>query len=209
MEKTDFKKTLKHLYSPSPKEFGIVDVPRMQFLKVDGMGDPGTSDQYANAVAWLYGVAYPIKFASKNSLSRDYVVPPLEGLWWADDLSAFAGGERDKWQWTMMIMQPEWITEPIFAEAVSKASKKLGTAPDTVRLETFDEGLSVQILHVGPYADEAPTIARLHKEFLPDNDLAENGHHHEIYLNDPRKTEPARLKTVLRNPVRRRGQAAR
>lgn len=203
MEKTDFKKTLKHLYSPSAKEFGIVDVPRMQFLKVDGIGDPGTSDQYLNAVAWLYGVAYPIKFASKTSLSRDYVVPPLEGLWWADDLSAFAGGEREKWQWTMMIMQPEWITRSIFAGAVFTARKKLGTAPDTLRLEAFDEGLSVQILHVGSYTDEAPTIARLHNEFLPDNDLAENGHHHEIYLNDPRKTEPARLKTVLRQPVRR------
>lgn len=204
MDKVDFKKTLKHLYAPSPKDFEIVDVPEMQFLMIDGMGDPGSSPIYADAVAWLYAVSYPIKFSSKNSLGRDYVVPPLEGLWWADDISAFAGGDRDSWKWTMMIMQPDWVTRSMYEAGVEAATLKLPIPPTTIRLESFAEGLSAQILHIGPYADEAPTIARLHNDFLPDNELTENGHHHEIYLGDPRRVAPEKLKTVLRQPVRKK-----
>lgn len=202
MPKTDFKKTLKHLYAPSPKEFAIVDVPEMQFLLVEGEGAP-ESDAYVKAVAWLYGVAYPIKFASKTQLDQDYTVMPLEALWWADDYSAFTEGDRDSWKWTAMIMQPDWITDEMFAAAVEKASAKLGEPPGSFRLERFTEGLSVQIMHIGPYADEAPTIARLHQEFIPANGLVETGHHHEIYLSDPRRAAPEKLKTVLRQPVRR------
>lgn len=204
MDKIDFKKALKHLYAPTAKEFDVVNIPNMQFIKVDGKGDPGTTKEYVDAVSWLYGVAYPIKFESKHELGRDYTVPPLEGLWWADDITAFAGGKRDEWKWTMMIMQPDWIAEPMFRAATSAAAQKLGAAPESLRLENFDEGLSAQILHVGPYAEEAPTIARLHEEFLPGNGLVENGHHHEIYLGDPRRTDPAKLKTVLRQPVRKK-----
>lgn len=202
-EKTDFKKTLKHLYAPTSKEFVLVEVPAMQFLMVDGTGSPVTSQPYVEALAWLYGVAYPIKFASKTDLGHDYVLPPLEGLWWADDLSAFTSGDRDSWRWTMMIMQPEWVTNEMFDGGVAKASTKLGKPPNTLRLASFEEGLSAQILHVGSYADEAPTIARLHSGYLPENGLVENGHHHEIYLSDPRKVAPEKLKTVLRQPVRR------
>lgn len=202
-EKTDFKKTLKHLYVPPAGDFSLVDVPEMQFLRVDGMGDPGSSVVYADAVAWLYAVAYPIKFISKNEGRKDYTVPPLEGLWWADDLSAFAGGDRDSWKWTMMLMQPDWITDDTFDSGLKKATKKLGAPPESLRFEPFLEGLSVQILHVGSYADEAPTIARLHNEFLPENGLDENGDHHEIYLGDPRKTAPEKLKTIIRQPVKR------
>jgi hypothetical protein len=201
-EKTDFKKTLKHLYVPSVGDFSLVDVPQMKFLRVDGMGDPNSSQTYADAVTWLYAIAYSIKFVSKNELGKDYIVPPLEGLWWAYDLSVFAGGDRDSWQWTMMLMQPDWITDEMIGAGVEKATKKLGTPPPSLRFESFHEGLSVQILHVGSYADEAPTIARLHNEFLPGNGLVETGHHHEIYLSDPRKTAPEKLKTVLRQPVR-------
>ncbi len=203
MEKTDFKKTLKHLYAPTSKDFLLVEVPEMQFIMVDGMGAPVTSQPYADALSWLYGVAYPIKFSSKADLGQDYVVPPLEGLWWADDMNAFTSGDRDSWRWTMMIMQPEWVTHEMFDEALAKASKKLGEPPKTLHLGSFEEGLSAQILHIGSYADEAPTIARLHKEYLPENGLVENGHHHEIYLGDPRKVAPQKLKTVLRQPVRR------
>jgi hypothetical protein len=201
--KIDFKRTLKHLYMPRAGDFSLVDVPKMQFLRVDGMGDPGNSVQYAEAVAWLYSVAYPIKFISKNEAGRDYAVPPLEGIWWADDLSVFVGGDRDRWQWTMMLMQPDWITADMFDSGMRKATKKLGAPPESLRLEPFHEGLSVQILHIGPYAAEAPTIARLHDEFLPERGLVENGDHHEIYLGDPRKTTPEKLKTVLRQPVKR------
>jgi hypothetical protein len=202
-EKIDFKKTLKNLYAPSAGDFSLVDVPEMQFLRVDGIGDPGNSQVYADAVAWLYAVAYPIKFNSKNEIGKDYTVPPLEGLWWAEDLSVFAGGDRDNWQWTMMLMQPDWVTDDMFGFGLEKATKKLGEPLESLRFESFREGHSVQILHVGPYADEAPTIARLHDEFLPENGLIENGHHHEIYLGDPRKTSPEKLKTVLRQPVKR------
>lgn len=200
MEKTDFKKTLKDLYQPSAKDFAVVEVPSMQFLMIDGQGAP-EGEAYAEAVGWLYAVAYPVKFASKNQMKKDFVVPPLEGLWWAEDLGVFISGERDAWQWTMMIMQPEWITASMYEHGVSKAEEKLGDAPSSLRLETFAEGLSVQILHIGPYADEAPTIARLHNEFLPANGYVETGHHHEIYLGDPRKTAPEKLKTVIRQPV--------
>ena len=202
-EKTDFKKTLRNLYAPPSEEFVLVEVPSMQFLMVDGMGAPVTSQPYVEALSWLYGVAYPIKFASKNDLGRDYVVPPLEGLWWADDLNAFTSGDRDAWRWTMMIMQPEWVTNEMFDGGLSKASTKLGKPPNTLRLASFEEGLSAQILHVGSYAAEAPTIARLHSEYIPENGLVENGHHHEIYLSDPRKVAPEKLKTILRQPVRR------
>lgn len=204
MDKVDFKKTLKPLYQPSAKEFAIVEVPEMTFLMIDGMGDPGTSPDYADAVGWLYAVSYPIKFLSKNELGRDFVVPPLEGLWWADDIGAFAAGDRDSWEWTMMIMQPDWVSDSMFNAAVDKAAAKLGDRPKTLRMESFAEGRAVQIMHIGPYADEAPTIARLHNDFLPANRLIENGHHHEIYLSDPRKADPEKLKTVLRQPVRAR-----
>ena len=203
VEKTDFKKTLKHLYAATSKDFLLAEVPEMQFIMVDGVGAPATSRPYVDALSWLYGVAYPIKFSSKTGLGRDYVVPPLEGLWWADDMNAFTLGDRDSWRWTMMIMQPEWVTREMFDDGLSKASKKLGEPPNTLRLGSFDEGLSAQILHIGSYADEAPTIARLHEEYLPANGLVENGDHHEIYLSDPRKVAPEKLKTVLRQPVRR------
>ncbi len=203
MEKVDFKKTLKDLYRPSAKEFTVVDVPEMQFVKVDGVGDPG-GDVYAEALAWLYAVAYAVKFSSKTDMGRDYVVPPLEGLWWAEDMSAFVEGDRDSWLWTAMIMQPDWVTPGMFAAGLAKAEKKLGESNPTLRFEPFHEGLSVQILHIGPYSAEAPTIARLHQEFLPSKGLVENGHHHEIYLGDPRRTAPEKLKTVLRQPVEKR-----
>lgn len=202
VDKVDFKKSLRHLYAPSAKDFVLVEVPEMQFLRIDGIGDPSTAQTYADAVAWLYGVSYPIKFASKTELGRDYVVPPLEGLWWADDMKAFASGDRNSWRWTMMIMQPDWIDTSLFEVGLESAGQKLGDPPETLRFEAFAEGLSAQILHVGPYADEAPTIARLHNVFIPDSGLVENGHHHEIYLSDPRKTAPEKLKTILRQPVR-------
>ncbi len=205
MTKVDFKKTLKHLYNPK-KKFETVDVPKMQFLMVDGHGDPNTAQAYKDAVAVLYAVAYKMKFISKKSLEKDYVVPPLEGLWWAEEMETFLTREKSAWDWTMMIMVPEWITEAIFVDALAQVRKaKNPAALDKVRLEHYDEGLSAQIMHVGSYDDEGPVLAKMHKEFIPQKGLVENGKHHEIYLSDPRRVAPEKLKTVLRQPVRANG----
>lgn len=205
MTKTDFKKEWKHLYKPSSKDFEIVDVPPMNFLMIDGQGDPNTAQEYQEALETLYAVAYKIKFMSKKELGVDYVVPPLEGLWWAEDMDAFTtGGDRDAWQWTMMIMQPEWVTVEFFEQARDQVGKaKDPPALSKIKLESYHEGLSVQIMHIGPYSEEGLTIHKLHHEFLPENSFQEAGKHHEIYLGDPRKVAPEKLKTVLRQPVRK------
>lgn len=203
MAKVDFKKTYKELYGP-PKRFVLVDVPEMQFLMVDGHGDPNVAQAYQDAVEALYALAYKIKFISKKQLERDYVVPPLEGLWWAEDMATFSTArDKSQWDWTMMIMTPEWITADIFTAAGEQVRQsKDPAALDKVRLERYHEGLSVQIMHVGSYDDEGPTLLKLHEQFLPQNGLVENGKHHEIYLGDPRRVAPEKLKTVLRQPVR-------
>ena len=203
MEKIDFKKVLKHLYSPSKSRFHIIDVPEMQFLMVDGHGDPNTAQEYQDAVEALYAIAYKMKFLSKVELERDYVVPPLEGLWWADDMEAFTT-KRDKsaWDWTMMIMQPDWITQSAYTQAREAVSRQKDLpALQKLRMENYHEALCVQILHIGSYEDEAPTLHKMHTEFIPQNGLEMQGKHHEIYLSDPRRVAPEKLKTILRQPV--------
>jgi len=201
MTKIDFKKTLKHLYRPK-KKFEMVDVPNMQYLVVDGDGGP-VGQAYQDALAALYPVAYKLKFFSKIELEKDYVVPPLEGLWWADDMETFITREKSAWKWTMMIMTPDWITSTMFADAIEQVRKaKNPVALDKVRLESYHEGLSVQIMHIGSYDDETPVLAELHNQYIPENGLVETGKHHEIYLSDPRRVAPEKLKTVLRQPVR-------
>lgn len=200
---TDFKKELRELYGPPTKDFVLVAVPELSFLMIDGMGDPGTAQSYAEAVEALYSVSYTLKFASKNELQRDYVVPPLEGLWWADDPAAFVARRRDEWRWTMMIMQPDWITEAmVAASAETSGRKKELPALSGLRFDRRHEGLSLQIMHVGSFEAEGPTLARLHNEYMPAHGFTFNGPHHEIYLGDPRKTAPEKLKTVLRQPVK-------
>lgn len=205
MEKADLRKSMNTFYAPSAKDFSLVQVPPLHYLMIDGHGDPNTAPAYMSAVEWLYSVSYPVKFMSKKDLGRDYAVMPLEGLWWADDMNAFITRDKSAWSWTMMILQPDWITKVMIDAAIEKASAKLGAPPPSLRLETLDEGLCVQIMHIGPYDAEGPVLARLHGEFLPQNGLTETGHHHEIYLSDPRKSAPEKLKTVLRQPVRRLG----
>ena len=203
MSKVDFKKTLKQFYIP-PREFVIVDVPEMQFVMVDGHGDPNTAQEYKDAIEALYAVAYKMKFNSKKTLERDYTVPPLEGLWWAEDMATFLTREKSQWDWTMMIMTPEWISVEIFAEAVKQVRQAKDPASlDQVRLERYQEGLSVQIMHIGSYDDEGPVLAQMHSDFIPDSGLIENGKHHEIYLSDPRRVVPEKMKTVLRQPVKK------
>ena len=209
MTKVDFKKELRAFYGTKSKTFEVVDVPEMSFLMIDGHGNPNTAREYQEALGALYAVAYKLKFMSKKELGKDYVVPPLEGLWWAADMIAFTSANKDDWDWTMMIMQPDWITSEMFAqtcELVEKAKNPI--ALSKLRMEPYHEGLSVQILHQGSYDDEAPTIAELHNEFMPDNNLTEAGKHHEIYLSDPRRVAPEKLKTILRQPVKRDGSSS-
>ena len=206
MEKINFKKTLKHLYTPSTKEFSVVEVPRMQFLMIDGHGDPNTAEEYKEAVEALYAVAYKIKFACKQKLERDYTVPPLEGLWWAENMDTFTvNRDKSTWDWTMMIMQPDWISPTLFGSAVAEVQKKKGLPGlQAIRLESYSEGLAVQILHLGSYDDEGPMLYKMHHEFIPKRGYTMTGKHHELYLSDPRKVPPEKLKTVLRQPVAKR-----
>ncbi|WP_196257856.1 GyrI-like domain-containing protein [Pelagibacterium limicola] len=203
-DKTDFKKTLKSLYAPGARQgFHFVDVPPMRFLMIDGEGDPNTAAAYADAVETLYSVAYAIKFASKSELGRDYVVPPLEGLWWADDMSTFLTREKSKWKWTMMLMVPDWIGPKMIDAAINKvAKKKAPPALGKMRVEVLEEGRAVQVLHTGSYDDETPVLAELHNAFIPAKGLTMTGRHHEIYLSDPRKVAAVKLRTVLRQPVK-------
>ena len=205
MAKVDFKKTLKHLYNP-PRKFVVLEVPPMQFLMLDGRGDPNTAPEYVQGLEALYALSYTIKFFSKKELDQDYTVPPLEGLWWAEDMEAYVTGEKSEWLWTMLMMVPDWIGREHYEKCLAEVkAKKNPAALDKVRLETFHEGLSVQIMHIGPYSEEGPVLARLHQEFLPANNYVPNGYHHEIYLGDPRRTAPEKLRTVLRQPIRPAG----
>jgi hypothetical protein len=203
--KIDFKKTMKNLYFPSPKTPVIVKIPSMQFLMIDGKGSPGDSPQYANAVASLYPIAYKLKFSSKKKLEKDYTVPPLEGLWWAERMIDFLEANRDEWIWTMMIMTPEWITEEMFNNAIKNTLTKKPELTESIKkveLRQYSEGLTAQIMHIGPYANEHPTIMKLH-DFIKENGGKFDGHlhkHHEIYLSDPRKANPKTMKTVIRQP---------
>lgn len=205
MPKSDIKRDRRDLYAPRSGGFQLVTVPELPFLMVDGAGDPNTSASYQEAVTTLYAVSYAVKFASKQQLGRDYVVAPLEGLWSADDPAVFVDRAKEQWQWTMMITQPEWITPAMVDEAVRLAATKRDLPALTrLRFERYAAGLSVQVLHIGSYDDEGPVLERLHQEFMPANGLTFNGPHHEIYLSDPRRTEPAKLRTILRQPVARR-----
>ncbi|QYF75499.1 GyrI-like domain-containing protein [Cryobacterium sp. PAMC25264] len=202
----DIKRELRALYAPKNREWERVTVPPQRFLAVDGHGDPNTSPAYTEAVEALYAVAYTVKFASKRA-GRDLVVGPLEGLWYADDASVFSARDKDAWSWTMLISQPDWVSDAHIGEAIAAARAKAATkkkplpALDRLRVEALDEGLCEQVLHVGSYDDETPVLARLHGEVLPAAGMRERGRHHEVYLGDPRRVAPDKLRTVLRQPV--------
>ena len=210
MAKLDFKKLYKDLYSPSAKRPALVEVPDMDFLMIDGRGDPNTAQEFQQAMEALYGVFYTVKFARKRAGAKDdYVVPPPEGLWWMEGLTEFGPRmaelmrKKDQWKWTLMIARPPQVTAELVQKAISDlTNKKDLPALKKIRLEAFHEGLSAQILHVGPYCDEPPTIAAL-QVFIAEQSCRPRGKHHEIYLSDPRRTAPAKLKTILRQPVER------
>lgn len=202
MDKIDLKKELKGLYSASSRKAEILEVPAMNFLMVDGEGDPNTSEVYQKAIESLYAVSYGLKLAQKKQ-GRDYSVMPLEGLWWSEDMSSFISGDRASWRWTAMIMQPDFITPDMARQAVDDASEKKGLAV-VPRFEAYHEGLSAQIMHIGPYSAEGPTVMMLH-DFIKESGYERNGKHHEIYLSDPRRAKPEKMKTILRQPVSRPG----
>jgi len=201
MTKVDFKKELKSLYKASSKNAVIVDVPKMNFLIIDGKGDPNTAKEYKDAVEALYAVSYALKFMVKKEKTVDYVVLPLEGLWWVGDMTQFSMENKDEWKWTSMIMQPEYVTEDMISRALEQVKKKKNPpALSKMRFESFHEGLSAQIMHVGPYSAERPTIEKLHN-FIRENGYGLRGKHHEIYLSDPRRSAPEKIKTIIRQPI--------
>ncbi|MCH8571527.1 GyrI-like domain-containing protein [Nesterenkonia sp. AY15] len=203
-EKIDFKKTLPS-YRARPGMHQVLELPEMQYLMIDGHGDPNTSPEYAGSLEALYPLAFALKFSSKRELERDYVVPPLEGLWWAEDMSVFTSArDKSKWQWTLMLLVPEWIDQEMFAHAVTAVRARSSPARlDAVRLEALTEGHCVQTLHVGPFDEEPRTIEPMHSEFMPSHGLEPTGKHHEVYLSDPRRVAPEKLRTIIRQPVRR------
>lgn len=201
-KKLDYKNEMKAFFQPPVGRFVDVELPEMRFVMVDGAGNPNTTAAYREALEWLYSVSYAMKFASKGKLDRDYVVPPLEGLWWADNPADFVLRNKDGWNWTMLIMVPDFVTQEMFAAASEKTAQKLGTPPRTFRFALLREGRCLQTMHIGSYDDEGPTLAHLHEEIMPNSKLTFNGPHHEIYIGDPRRVAPDRLKTVLRQPVR-------
>jgi hypothetical protein len=187
-DKVDLKKTLDG-FRAKQGEFRFLDVPEARYLMTDGHGDPNSA-VFGEA---LYPVAYRLKFASKRERGRDYVVPPLEGLWWADDMTVFtAARDKSQWDWTLMILVPDWVDEELYATV---------EAPPRVRFAPLAEGRCVQTLHVGSFDDEGPVLARMHDEVIPGQGLVPTGRHHEIYLSDFRRVPPERRRTILRQPV--------
>lgn len=191
------------LYKPSAKACEIVDVPEMRFLMIDGSGDPNTSIDFQEAIQALYGVSYTLKFTLKKSGGPEFRVAPLEALFWTDAGGRLDVGSKDGWSWTMMVRQPDFVEPAAIADATAqaKAKRELPALPK-MRFESFREGLSAQVMHVGPYAAETPTIEKLHA-FIAEQGCEPAGKHHEIYLGDPRRAAPEKLKTVVRQPIRR------
>ena len=201
MKKIDFKKDSSACTCLPRKRSVLVDVPAMNFLMIDGQGDPNTSPSYQEAVEALFSVAYAIKFKVKKTLAIDYGVLPLEGLWWADDMAKFSVEDKSGWKWTMMIMQPEFVSAALVRDTIAEVKKKKDLpALAKLRFESFAEGKAAQILHVGPFTAEGPTVASVHA-FI-DAVGKRSGKHHEIYLSDIRKADPAKWKTVIRQPLR-------
>lgn len=202
MKKFDAKKYLKKFYNAPIGDFVILDIPPIKYFMIDGHGDPNIEPSYRVAVEALYTASYTLKFMSKNDGGRDYVVPPLEGLWWSENPESFISRKKDRWSWTMMIMVPDFVSKASAEEAISASrEKKKNSALEILRFSSLEEGRVVQTLHIGSYDTEGPILKRMHEEFIPSKDFSLSGIHHEIYLSDPRKVSPDKLKTILRQPV--------
>ena len=202
MEKINYKKVLKHLYN-AKRTPGFVDVPQMNYLMINGTGDPNTSQSYADAIQALFSVSYTLKFmVKKGPRAIDYGVMPLEGLWWVDDLSKYSQEDKSNWKWTAMIMQPDLIGSEDVKAAIKKTSeKKELPALPLVEFKSYAEGKAAQIMHIGPFSEEGPIIEKLH-QFIEDNGFQLHGKHHEIYLSDFRRAAPEKLRTIIRQPYK-------
>ena len=201
MGSIDLKKVYKDQYTARAGAPALVHVPERPFLMIDGVGTPGEAPEYLAAVESLYPLAYGMRAAIKKLTGDGYAVLPLEGLWWADDMGAFRGNRKDEWKWTLMIGLPDIATAEMAASVLPEVTaKKDLTAGAKVRFELFAEGDCAQVMHIGPYSQEEPTIDLLH-QFIADQGLQRRGLHHEIYLGDPRKADPAKLRTIIRQPV--------
>jgi hypothetical protein len=202
MKTLDWKKELKHLYQPSTNEVVAVDVPAMNFLMIDGKGDPNSVQEYTDAIEALFAVAYALKFMiKKGALAIDYGVMPLEGLWWVDDMSKFSTADKSNWLWTMMIAQPPFVTQAMVDTAIAEVKRKKNPIALTkLRFEEFSEGQCAQIMYIGPFTEEGPNIAKVH-DFIATSGNLLRGKHHEIYLSDIRRGDPAKWKTVIRQPM--------
>jgi len=202
MEKIDYKKELKHLYKSSDKNVEVVEVPQMSFLLIDGEGDPNTSQSFQDAIDVLYPLSYTLKFIIKRGeIGIDYGVLPLEGLWWADDMSSFSVKNKENWKWTLMIMQPELVKKEMVVKAIEEVRKKKNpVALPLVRFESFAEGKAAQIMHIGPFSEEGPTVEKVYA-YIGDSGSQRIGKHHEIYLSDIRRAAPEKWKTIIRQPM--------
>jgi hypothetical protein len=201
LKKVDLLKEMGVLYKPPMDRPVLVEVPRMNYLAIDGRGDPNTSVEYRDSIQALFSVSYALKFMVKRGVDAiDFKVMPLEGLWWADDMDSYTAGRRDEWKWTSMIAQPSFVTEGLVESALVKLKEKGMSALSKMRFEAFEEGLSAQILHIGPFSEEGPTIRKLH-DYIEQAGRTRRGKHHEIYLSDVRRAAPSRLKTIIRQPV--------
>ena len=201
MASIDLKKLYREHYTARVGKPALVEVPPRPFLLIDGSGDPNTSQEYADAVAALYALSYGLRAVIKKERGDSYTVMPLEGLWWTDDMTRFSVDDKSDWKWTMMICQPDVVTSDLAAAVIPEVTANKGlVSGEQVRFELYDEGRAAQVMHIGPYAAEAPTIRLLH-EFIENAGLTRVGLHHEIYLGDPCRTDPVRLKTIIRQPV--------
>ena len=202
MVKIDYKKELKNLYSSSAEKVEVVELPQMNFLMIDDEGDPNTSQSFQEAIDVLYPLSYTLKFIIKRGeIGIDYGVLPLEGLWWADDMSSFSVDNKENWKWTLMIMQPELVKKEMVATAIEEVrKKKKPVALPLVRFESFAEGKVGQIMHIGPFSEEGPTVEKLHS-FIKVSGSQRIGKHHEIYLSDIRRAAPEKWKTIIRQPM--------
>lgn len=203
--KFDFKKEFKYMFSPSAGEPEMVEVPELKYLMIDGKGDPNTAKEFEEKVGVLYGLAYTIKFMLKKDPQEpyDFTVPPLSGLWCAEDMTAYTEMRKDEWEWTLMILMPDRVTGDVFQRAREELrEKKNPQFLNNARFEVYAEGKCAQIMHIGPYSEEGPTIEKLHK-FFQEQGYTFNGRHHEIYIGDPRRSKPEKLKTIIRQPIKK------
>ena len=205
IKKLDLKKEYKDLFNADHKSPAIITAPKLNYLTLRGKGDPNTSSEYQQSIDTLFSVSYKLKFAiKKGQKAIDYGVLPLEGLWWVENMADFDMKDKSNWLWQTMILQPDFVSQEEVDDAIEQVKKKKALPQlEQLNFEQIEEGLCVQILHIGPYEDEGPTIERLHT-FMKDNGYTFNGHHHEIYLSDPRRSAPEKLKTIIRQPVRKR-----